>query len=283
MIAGRAGSERPTTVVGTLGVQLLPDPVDPRRAVAEDQDAEVDPGRTGRHQRRDGHPHQRPHRREHHQCGPHRPTDSHAHPDHVIPVSSRVPVPGGRAGGLTVVPACQERRSEVPLILPRSDHCPTLTGPARNRTCDDRHRARGGDTDMDYGQGSAGWTPTSRRCRAGSAPSAARSATSCTAPTWRSRRPSSAPGSPLSCSTETSAHSWRPGTRSTCSSTTAPSFPSRRTSSPAGTTETARTDEVNEGQQLNAGALAAMFTQIIANNRAGGWRVLKKAPSDPER
>ncbi len=38
---------------------------------------------------------------------------------------------------------------------------------------------------------------------------------------------------------------------------------------------TARTVAVHEGEALNAGALQAMFEQIIANNRAGGWRKLK--------
>jgi hypothetical protein len=39
--------------------------------------------------------------------------------------------------------------------------------------------------------------------------------------------------------------------------------------------KTARTVAVYEGERLNAGALKAMFEQIIANNRAGGWRRLK--------
>ena len=39
--------------------------------------------------------------------------------------------------------------------------------------------------------------------------------------------------------------------------------------------QTARTVAVREGETLNATALAAMFKQIIANNRAGGWRRLK--------
>jgi hypothetical protein len=39
---------------------------------------------------------------------------------------------------------------------------------------------------------------------------------------------------------------------------------------------TARTVAVREGETLNASALSAMFTQIIANNRAGGWRKLKR-------
>src|SRR5438105_10629914 len=39
---------------------------------------------------------------------------------------------------------------------------------------------------------------------------------------------------------------------------------------------TARTVAVRRGDSLNAGALTAMFKQIIANNRAGGWRKLKR-------
>ena len=36
-----------------------------------------------------------------------------------------------------------------------------------------------------------------------------------------------------------------------------------------------RTVAIRKGERLNAPALLAMFTQIIANNRAGGWRRLK--------
>jgi hypothetical protein len=39
---------------------------------------------------------------------------------------------------------------------------------------------------------------------------------------------------------------------------------------------TARTVAVREGETINAPALKAMFEQIIANNRAGGWRKLKQ-------
>src|ERR687891_784023 len=35
--------------------------------------------------------------------------------------------------------------------------------------------------------------------------------------------------------------------------------------------KTARTVAVRTGERLNARALSAMFKQIIANNRAGGW------------
>jgi hypothetical protein len=40
--------------------------------------------------------------------------------------------------------------------------------------------------------------------------------------------------------------------------------------------KTARTVAVYEGEALNAPALRTMFEQIIANNRAGGWRRLKR-------
>ena len=40
--------------------------------------------------------------------------------------------------------------------------------------------------------------------------------------------------------------------------------------------QTARTVAVHEGEPINAAALTAMFRQIIANNRAGGWRKLKQ-------
>jgi hypothetical protein len=39
--------------------------------------------------------------------------------------------------------------------------------------------------------------------------------------------------------------------------------------------ETARTVAVREGETLPAEPLTEMFRQIIANNRAGGWRKLK--------
>jgi hypothetical protein len=42
--------------------------------------------------------------------------------------------------------------------------------------------------------------------------------------------------------------------------------------------KTARTVAVREGDVVNATALVAMFRHIIANNRAGGWRRLKRAP-----
>jgi hypothetical protein len=40
--------------------------------------------------------------------------------------------------------------------------------------------------------------------------------------------------------------------------------------------KTARTVAIREGEAINAPALSAMFQQIIANNRAGGWRKLKR-------
>ena len=39
--------------------------------------------------------------------------------------------------------------------------------------------------------------------------------------------------------------------------------------------QTARTVAVRQGEKINAAALSSMFKQIIANNRAGGWRKLK--------
>ena len=39
--------------------------------------------------------------------------------------------------------------------------------------------------------------------------------------------------------------------------------------------QTARTVAVVQGEAINRRALSAMFKQIIANNRAGGWRKLK--------
>jgi hypothetical protein len=44
--------------------------------------------------------------------------------------------------------------------------------------------------------------------------------------------------------------------------------------------KTARTVAVREGETLNARALSAMFEQIIANNRAGGWRKLKRVSDE---
>jgi hypothetical protein len=39
--------------------------------------------------------------------------------------------------------------------------------------------------------------------------------------------------------------------------------------------KTARTVAVRDGETLNTSALAAIFTEIVTNNRAGGWRKLK--------
>jgi len=41
--------------------------------------------------------------------------------------------------------------------------------------------------------------------------------------------------------------------------------------------KTARTVAVRQGETINASALTEMFRHIIANNRAGGWRKLKRA------
>jgi hypothetical protein len=43
--------------------------------------------------------------------------------------------------------------------------------------------------------------------------------------------------------------------------------------------ETARTVGFKQGEAINEPALLAMFRQIIANNRAGGWRKLKNRAS----
>ncbi len=40
--------------------------------------------------------------------------------------------------------------------------------------------------------------------------------------------------------------------------------------------KTARMISVYEGETINSRALRTMFEQIIANNRAGGWRKLKR-------
>jgi hypothetical protein len=40
--------------------------------------------------------------------------------------------------------------------------------------------------------------------------------------------------------------------------------------------KTARTVAFRQGETVNAPALTAMFRQIIANNRAGGWRRLQR-------
>jgi hypothetical protein len=42
---------------------------------------------------------------------------------------------------------------------------------------------------------------------------------------------------------------------------------------------TARTVAVREGERVPAGPLLVMVRQIIANNRAGGWRALKREGS----
>jgi hypothetical protein len=44
--------------------------------------------------------------------------------------------------------------------------------------------------------------------------------------------------------------------------------------------KTARTVAFREGETINEPALTAMFRQIVANNRAGGWRKIEAASSD---
>jgi hypothetical protein len=45
--------------------------------------------------------------------------------------------------------------------------------------------------------------------------------------------------------------------------------------------KTARTVAFRRDEKINEPALLAMFRQIIANNRAGGWRKIKTAGSPP--
>src|SRR5881392_82931 len=44
--------------------------------------------------------------------------------------------------------------------------------------------------------------------------------------------------------------------------------------------KTARTVAFREGEAINVPALTAMFRQIVANNRAGGWRKIKAVSGD---
>jgi hypothetical protein len=44
--------------------------------------------------------------------------------------------------------------------------------------------------------------------------------------------------------------------------------------------KTARTVAIRGDEQINSPALIAMFRAIIANNRAGGWRKLKRARTE---
>jgi hypothetical protein len=44
--------------------------------------------------------------------------------------------------------------------------------------------------------------------------------------------------------------------------------------------KTARTVAIYKDEVINESALAAMFGQIVANNRAGGWRKLKTGRAD---
>jgi len=44
--------------------------------------------------------------------------------------------------------------------------------------------------------------------------------------------------------------------------------------------KTARTVAIRAGETINAAALRRIFEQIIANNRAGGWRKIKAASAD---
>ena len=45
--------------------------------------------------------------------------------------------------------------------------------------------------------------------------------------------------------------------------------------------QTARTIGIREGESINARAVTVLIKQIIANNRAGGWRTLKRIRNRP--
>ena len=47
--------------------------------------------------------------------------------------------------------------------------------------------------------------------------------------------------------------------------------------------ETARQISIFEGEGVKAGPLRQMLAQIVANNRAGGWRELKRKAGRPHR
>ena len=66
------------------------------------------------------------------------------------------------------------------------------------------------------------------------------------------------------------------------SSTTGASSPAPRGSSPAAmpVSKTGRTVAIRYGEAVTAPALIALFRQIIANDRVGGWRELKRQ-ADP--
>jgi hypothetical protein len=45
--------------------------------------------------------------------------------------------------------------------------------------------------------------------------------------------------------------------------------------------KTARTISIRQNEKINTRALGEMFSQIIANNRAGGWRKIKQQGQPP--
>jgi hypothetical protein len=45
--------------------------------------------------------------------------------------------------------------------------------------------------------------------------------------------------------------------------------------------ETGRMIAIHQGEAINERALTAIFRAIVADNRAGGWRKLKKARGSP--
>ena len=119
--------------------------------------------------------------------------------------------------------------------------------------------------------------PTSTPCRTGSRPSAGKSATWCMLPTQRYPKPSSGAGSPyfvlqgnvcalLAARDHVNVFVYDGGI-----------VPDPDGIITAGhDNKTARTVAIRQGEAINAPALSAMFKHIIANNRAGGWRKLKR-------
>jgi hypothetical protein len=118
--------------------------------------------------------------------------------------------------------------------------------------------------------------PTSTPCPRGSERSAARSGISCTPQTRRSRRRSSEPSSRISSSTAISAHCWPRKDHVNVFLYDGAIVPDPEGIITAGhDNKTARTVAFRRDEKINEPALVAMFKQIIANNRAGGWRKVK--------
>jgi hypothetical protein len=116
------------------------------------------------------------------------------------------------------------------------------------------------------------WTATSTVCRSGSRQSAGVCVTWSTPRILRSRRRSSAGCSPTSCSRATLAAKDHVNVFLYDGGIVPDP---ERIITGGHENKTARTVAIYEDDAINESALAAMFRQIIANNRAGGWRKLK--------